>query len=303
MSAKLIVIGGPTATGKSAAALALAQIYQAEIVNADSMQVYRGMDIGTAKLTLAERKGIIHHLIDVLDVNQEITVAWYQTQARKIIDNLLGKSINVVLVGGTGLYIKSVLDELDFPDSDEKVRKELEEKSEKIGALAMHQLLEKLDPAAAIAIPYQNLRRVIRALEVIEITGKPFTANLPREKNSRYPNAIQFAFEVKREELDILIEKRTRQIFDDGLVKEVEILVKKGLLEGKTARAAIGYQQVVQYLQNEISFEQARELTEIATRQYARRQFTWFKRDLRVNWIDSNSTDERIKIMRELING
>ncbi|MSZ68879.1 MAG: tRNA (adenosine(37)-N6)-dimethylallyltransferase MiaA, partial [Actinobacteria bacterium] len=183
------VICGATATGKSDLAVVLAQTVDAEIINADSMQLYRGMDIGTAKLSLDERGGIPHHLLDVLDVTQDASVAWYQHTARDLITDIELRGKNVVIVGGTGLYIKAILDDLNFPDTDPTVRTSLNELAEKIGAPAMFEKLQKLDPAAALAIDKENLRRVIRALEVIEITGKPFTANLPRKESTKYPLA------------------------------------------------------------------------------------------------------------------
>ncbi|MFM8384213.1 MAG: tRNA (adenosine(37)-N6)-dimethylallyltransferase MiaA, partial [Actinomycetota bacterium] len=183
----LIFIVGATATGKSELSLQLAEQLKGEIVNADSMQLYRGMDIGTAKLSLQERRGIPHHLIDVLDVNQDASVAEYQGWARSKIDELLESRKSVIVVGGTGLYVKAILDELNFPDTDPEVRARLSQEADRIGGDAMHERLGKLDPAAAAAIPKENLRRVVRALEVIEITGKPFTANLPRAGASYYP--------------------------------------------------------------------------------------------------------------------
>ena len=189
---RLVVIAGATATGKSSLSVELAQAIDAEIINADSMQVYRGMDIGTAKISVEERQGIPHHMLDVLDVNQDSTVAWYQSGAREVIDEIHSRGKNVVMVGGTGLYIKAVIDELNFPDTDPMVRHTLNKEAEELGIDAMFARLEKFDPAAAIAIDRANLRRIIRALEVIEITGKPFTANLPREESIRYPDARQF---------------------------------------------------------------------------------------------------------------
>ena len=189
---KLLVVCGATATGKSQLAISLAHHFDGEIVNADSMQIYRGMDIGTAKLKVEEREGIVHHLLDVLNVNQDSTVAWYQSAAREAITDIHTRGKSAIVVGGTGLYIKSILDELNFPDTDPAVRKNLEKELERIGLNALFERLEKLDPAAAIAIDRANSRRVIRALEVIEITGKPFTANLPREASTRYPDAAQF---------------------------------------------------------------------------------------------------------------
>jgi tRNA dimethylallyltransferase len=282
---KLVVITGATATGKSALSIALAESIDAEIINADSMQVYRGMDIGTAKITVDERQGIRHHMLDVLDVNQDSTVAWYQSDARAAIDEIHSRGKNVVMVGGTGLYIKAVIDELNFPDTDPMVRHTLNKEAEELGIDAMFERLERLDPAAALAIDRANLRRIIRALEVIEITGKPFTANLPRQESVRYPHAQQFGLVMDREDLSERIDVRVNSMFEQGLVAEVENLIGTGLLQGRTAQRALGYSQVISYLNNELSLDAAIEETKRATRQYARRQETWFSRDSRIKWI------------------
>ena len=282
---KLVVITGATATGKSALSIALAESIDAEIINADSMQVYRGMDIGTAKITVDERQGIRHHMLDVLDVNQDSTVAWYQSDARTAIDEIHSRGKNVVIVGGTGLYIKAVIDELNFPDTDPMVRHTLNKEAEELGIDAMFERLERLDPAAALAIDRANLRRIIRALEVIEITGKPFTANLPRQESVRYPHAQQFGLVMDREDLSERIDVRVNSMFEQGLVAEVENLIGTGLLQGRTAQRALGYSQVISHLNNELSLDAAIEETKRATRQYARRQETWFSRDSRIKWI------------------
>lgn len=279
---QLIVICGATATGKSDLAIEVAGEFGAEIVNADSMQLYRGMDIGTAKLSLDERKGIKHHLIDVIEPSEDATVSWYQIEARKIIDSLLPNK-PVVVVGGTGLYIKAILDDLNFPETDLSVREDIEKLAEKIGAEALHERLANLDPAAALAIPKENIRRVVRALEVIEITGKPFTANLPRAGSTKYPFAKQFGLELDRENLDEKINMRVDVMWQKGFISEVENLLKAKI--GRTAKQAIGYSQIINFLNKETSEEEAKELTKIATRQYARRQETWFKRDERIKWI------------------
>jgi tRNA dimethylallyltransferase len=282
---KLVVIAGATATGKSALSIALAESIDAEIINADSMQVYRGMDIGTAKITVDERQGIPHHMLDVLDVDQDSTVAWYQSDARAAIDEIHSRGKNVVMVGGTGLYIKAVIDELNFPDTDPMVRHTLNKEAEELGIDAMFERLERLDPAAALAIDRANLRRIIRALEVIEITGKPFTANLPRQESVRYPHARQFGLVMDREDLSERIDVRVNSMFEQGLVAEVENLIGAGLLQGRTAQRALGYSQVISHLNNELSLDAAIEETKRATRQYARRQETWFSRDSRIKWI------------------
>ena len=295
----LIVIGGATATGKSELAIAVAKRIGGEIINADSMQLYKGMDIGTAKLSLDQRQGIPHHLLDLVDVSTDVNVAWYQEQARSKIDELLARGIPVVVVGGTGFYIKAILDDLNFPDTDPAVREKITLQAEKIGNDALHQRLAILDPAAAAAIPKENVRRVIRALEVIEITGKPFTANLPRVDSTRYPAALQFGLSMDREKLDVRVDARVDQMFALGLVDEVDTLIGQGLLEGKTARAALGYAQVVAMRAGEISLEEAISQTKLATRQYIRRQETWFRRDERITWLDEAS--DRLAIIEKAI--
>ena len=295
----LVVIGGATATGKSDLAVALAQSIGGQVINADSMQLYRGMDIGTAKLSLAERQGIPHHLLDLVEVSSDVNVAWYQERARAAIDELLAAGVPVIVVGGTGFYIKAILDDLNFPDTDPAVREKLTQEAEKIGGDALHQRLGKLDPAAAAAIPRENVRRVIRALEVIEITGKPFTANLPRENSTKYPQALQFGLSMDRELLDARVDLRVERMFQTGLVSEVEDLINKGLLEGKTARAALGYAQVISALSGEITMDEAISQTKLATRQYIRRQETWFRRDQRITWLEPDS--ERLATIEKAI--
>lgn len=297
---KVIVICGATATGKSDLSVQLAEEIGGEIVNADSMQVYKGMDIGTAKISLAERKGIPHHLLDVIAVSQDATVAWYQELARKAVDEINARGKTAIIVGGTGLYIKSILDDLNFPDTDPQVRSTLNKEAEELGIDAMFARLEKLDPAAALAIDRANLRRIIRALEVIEITGKPFTANLPREDSTRYPDARQFGLVMDRENLSERISSRVDRMFEAGLVQEVERLVKEGLTQGRTAQRALGYAQVLSYQRGEISLDQAIEETKRATRQYARRQETWFSRDSRIKWI--SQVQPRLEIILQSLN-
>ena len=282
---KTIVICGATATGKSDLAVALAKEIGAEIINADSMQVYQGMDIGTAKLTLAERDGIEHHLLDVLDVTEDATVAWYQEQARAKIAEIHARKNHAVIVGGTGLYIKAILDDLNFPDTNPEVRERLNQEAEEFGVARLFERLQLLDPAAAAAIDIQNVRRVIRALEVIEITGQPFTANLPREGSTKYPDALQFGLVMDREKLTERIDARVDLMWRKGLVAEVDSLISAGITKATTARRALGYAQVISMRAGEISEEQAMEETKRATRQYARRQETWFSRDARIKWI------------------
>ena len=282
---KTIVICGATATGKSDLAVSLAKEIGAEIVNADSMQIYKGMDIGTAKLSPDERGGITHHLLDVLNVTQDATVAWYQELARAAIADIHSRGNDAIIVGGTGLYIKSILDDLNFPDTDAVIRKKLTEEAKEFGIVKLFQRLEQLDPAAAAAIDRQNERRVIRALEVIEITGKPFTANLPREDSSLYPDALQFGLVMDRTELGTRVEARVDQMWQKGFVAEVDRLIEDGITRATTARRALGYAQIIAMRNGEITESVAIEETKRATRQYVRRQETWFSRDARINWI------------------
>jgi tRNA dimethylallyltransferase len=282
---KVIVICGATATGKSDIALDVAEQIGAEIINADSMQLYAGMDIGTAKLSVGKRRGIPHHLLDVLSVKQDSTVAWYQQLARENISEIHSRNQHVVLVGGTGLYIKAVLDDLNFPDTNPEVRAQLESEAEEYGADSLFARLQELDPAAALAIDRANTRRIIRALEVIEITGKPFTANLPREDSSRFPDALQFGLVMEREHLRERIDLRVEEMWEKGFVGEVDALIADGILEGSTAQRALGYSALIAMRAGEMTEEDAKEETKRSTRQYARRQETWFSRDARIQWI------------------
>jgi len=299
-SSPLIVICGATATGKSDLAIALAQKLGGEIINADSMQVYQGMDIGTAKVPLDERGGIPHHLLDIYPVNQDMTVARYQELARAKVDQLRADGTPTIVVGGTGLYIKSILDDLNFPDTDPDIRQKITDEAEAIGNEALHAKLAALDPVAALAIPFENVRRVIRALEVIEITGQPYTTNLPREGSTRYPDAIQIGLAMDREDLGERINKRVDRMWELGFVDEVEELINHGLLEAKTAQAAIGYAQIIAMKHGVMNEEEAREDTKRATRQYVRRQETWFKRDQRIQWIGEGQS--RLAFIEQRLN-
>ena len=281
----VIVICGATATGKSDLAVALASEIDGEVINADSMQLYKGMDIGTAKITDEERRGIPHHLMDLLEVTEDANVAWYQEKAREKITEVHSRNKSAIIVGGTGLYIKAILDDLNFPDTDPVVRTELELEYTTKGIGPLFERLEKLDPAAALAIDKANSRRVIRALEVIKITGKPFTANLPRKESTRYPEALQFGLVMERELLGEKISARVERMWQAGFVAEVESLIEAGITRGTTAQKALGYSQVIAYKEGKISEEEAIEETKRATRQYARRQETWFSRDERIMWI------------------
>ena len=282
---KVIIICGATATGKSDIALDIAEQIGAEIINADSMQLYTGMDIGTAKLSVAERRGIPHHLLDVLSVKQDSTVAWYQQLAREQISEIHSRNQHVVIVGGTGLYIKAVLDDLNFPDTNPEVRARLESEAEEFGSDSLFVRLQELDPAAALEIDRANTRRIIRALEVIEITGKPFTANLPRADSSRFPDALQYGLVMEREHLQERIDLRVEKMWEQGFVAEVDALIADGILEGSTAQRALGYSALIAMRAGEMTEVEAKEETKRSTRQYARRQETWFSRDARIQWI------------------
>ena len=298
----LIIVCGATATGKSELAVSLAKEINAEVVNADSMQVYKGMDIGTAKLTNEERGGIAHHLIDVLDIKEEANVAWYQQIAREKIDQILSTGKSVVVVGGTGLYIKAILDDLNFPDTDPEVRQKITDEAERLGNDVMHERLAKQDPAAALAIPKENIRRIIRALEVIELTGKPFTANLPRQESSKYPDAKQFGLVLDRGNLDEKIDKRVEDMWAKGFAREVSTLMTKGLEQSGTAKKALGYMQIMNYLNGESDEAFAKEETKRVTRAYARRQETWFSRDERIKWLAPESNAARLEKLLASIN-
>ena len=298
----LTVICGATATGKSEIAIALAKEINADVINADSMQVYKGMDIGTAKLTITQRDGVIHHLIDVLDISEEANVSWYQQLARDKIDERISLGKSVVVVGGTGLYIKAILDDLNFPDTDPQVRDKITEQADQLGNEIMHGKLAKLDPAAALAIPKENIRRVIRALEVIELTGKPFTANLPRQESSKYPKSKQFGLVLDRNNLDEKIDQRVEDMWAKGFAREVSLLMTQGLEQATTAKKALGYSQIMSYLNGECDEDFAKQETKRVTRAYARRQETWFSRDDRIKWLAPDSMQVRLEKLLASIN-
>lgn len=300
MSARLIIICGPTATGKSNLALDVAEKYNGEIINADSMQLYRGMDIGTAKLSLSERRGIEHHLLDILSVSEDASVAQFQSLARASIDEIQSRGKAAIVVGGTGLYIKSIIDEMNFPETSPEIRKELEAEAQEFGSAALHARLRTFDPLAADAIEPANTRRIVRALEVIAITGQPYSANLPSDTSLRYPEALHIGLSMERTSLAPRIEARVHRMWEQGLVDEVRGLIEAGILLGNTAQRAIGYSQVLSHLSGEVSQARAIEETITATRQYVRRQETWFKRDQRIAWIGEDLS--RLAFIEERIN-
>ncbi|WP_439081981.1 tRNA (adenosine(37)-N6)-dimethylallyltransferase MiaA [Streptomyces sp. WL006] len=295
---RVITVVGPTAAGKSDLGVFLAQRLDGEVINADSMQLYRGMDIGTAKLTLPERDGVPHRLLDIWDVTEAASVAEYQRLARREIDRLLAEGRTPILVGGSGLYVKGAIDALEFPGTDPAIRARLEAELAGNGPGALHARLAAADPAAARAILPGNGRRIVRALEVIEITGKPFTANLPGEKPVY--EAVQIGVDVDRPELDDRIARRVDRMWEAGLVDEVRALEGAGLREGLTASRALGYQQVLAALAGECTEGDARAETVRATKRFARRQDSWFRRDTRVVWLGGGDRDRRELPLRAL---
>jgi tRNA dimethylallyltransferase len=286
----LVAVVGPTATGKSDLAIALAAALDGEVVNADALQLYRGLDIGTAKLTPAERAGVPHHLLDVLDVTETASVAAYQRDAREVVERLRAEGRTPVLVGGSGLYVQAVLDELDFPGTDPELRAALEAELAERGAEALHARLAEVDPAAAEVVLPSNGRRIVRALEVIALTGRPFPARLPTSGAPRY-DAVLLGVERPTAVLDDRVARRVARMFAAGLVDETRGLLAQGLREGRTASRALGYQQVVAALDGEGDLGSAAAETVRATRRFVRRQRSWFRRDPRIRWLDGDAPD------------
>ncbi|NMD61854.1 UNVERIFIED_ORG: tRNA dimethylallyltransferase [Nocardia globerula] len=285
-----IAVVGPTAAGKSDLALDLAQEFGGEIINIDAMQLYRGMDIGTAKLPPGERRGIPHHLLDVLDVTETATVARYQHDAMTIAERLMAEGKVPVIVGGSMMYVQSLLDEWAFPATDPVVRARWEAVLADEGIAAVHAALVAADPTAAASILPTDGRRMVRALEVVELTGQPFAASAPQIGEPRWGTRI-LGVDRETERLDARIRLRTELMFDTGLVGEVEALIEQGLRDGVTAPRAIGYAQVLAHLDGEYNLAEALERTFIGTRRYVRRQRSWFRRDPRVHWLDGGADD------------
>ena len=279
----VIAVVGPTAAGKSDLSLALARALDGEVVNADSMQLYQGMDIGTAKLTPAERDGIPHHLLDIWPVTQAASVSEYQFLARAAIAHIQHRDRTAILVGGSALYVRAAIDNMQFPGTDPDLRASLEAELERTGPAELHARLSGLDPAAAAAILPSNGRRIVRALEVIQISGRPFTATLP-EYESVFP-AIQVGVTLDRAELDRRVADRVDRMWQQGLVGEVRDLAARGLRDGRTASRALGYAQVLRFLDGEWTEAEAAAQTAQATRRFVRRQESWFRRDPRVIWL------------------
>jgi tRNA dimethylallyltransferase len=282
----VVAIVGPTAAGKSALSLALAHRWGGEVVNADSMQLYRGMDIGTAKLRPEEREGVPHHVLDLWDVTEPASVVAYQEVARAAIDDILARGRVPLLVGGSGLYVRAVLERFDFPGTDPDLRASLEAELAQVGPAALHARLAARDPEAAAKILPTNGRRIVRALEVVLLTGS-FMASLP-EPTPYYP-AIHLGVDREPAELDARIADRVDAMFADGLLDEVRALEAAGLRTGRTASRALGYQQVLRHLDGSLTLTQARDETVQATRRFVRRPRTWFRRDPAVVWLDGGS--------------
>ncbi len=286
----LVAVVGPTATGKSDLGLALAAELGGDVVNADAMQLYRGLDIGTAKLAPAQRAGVPHHLLDLLDITETASVAAYQREARRTVEQLRAAGRPPVLVGGSGLYVQAVVDELDFPGTEPRLRAALEAELADRGPEVLHRRLAEVDPAAAHLVLPTNGRRIVRALEVITLTGRPFAARLPTGGPPRY-DAVLLGVDRSTADLDDRIARRVARMFAAGLVDETRALLTLGLQEGRTASRALGYQQVVAALDRGSALGPAAAETVRATRRFVRRQRSWFRRDPRVHWLDAADPD------------
>jgi tRNA dimethylallyltransferase len=286
----VVALVGATASGKTGLSLDLAERLGGEVVNTDAMQVYRGMDVGTAKLPEGERRGIPHHLLDLFEVTEPATVALFQGWAREAIADIRDRDATPVLVGGSALYTRAILDRFEFPGTDDSLRRELETELERVGSHALHERLAGVDPEAAAQILPDNGRRVVRALEVVALTGRPFSASLPRLE---YADAltVQIGVDIDRPTLDERIARRVEEMFAGGFVEEVEALLARGLAEGRTASRAIGYREVTGYLAGDRSLAEAIEQTTVATRRFARRQDSWFRKDPRIVWVAHDDPD------------
>jgi tRNA dimethylallyltransferase len=278
----VIAVVGPTGSGKSDLAVSLALALDGEVINADSMQFYRGMDIGTAKITEAERRGVPHHLLDILDVTEEASVSDFQRQARACIADIHSRGKRAILAGGSGLYVRAALDVLEFPGTDPAVRRRLEAELETAGPEPLRARLERVDPVSAGRLG--DARRIVRALEVFELTGRPFSSFMPTREYAR--PAVQIGLQVDREQLRERLARRVHTMVERGLLDEVRMLDAAGLRRGRTAARALGYAQFLRVLDGEADVAQAAEDTIVATRQFARRQLTWFRADPRINWLD-----------------
>jgi tRNA dimethylallyltransferase len=284
----VIAVVGATATGKSALGIDIARAIGGEVINADSMQLYRGMDIGTAKMTPAERAGVPHHLMDIWDITEPASVAEYQHLARAVVGDIKRRGKVPVLVGGSGLYIRAALEDLDFPGTDQEVRARLERELADGGPWPLHDRLRELDAEAAAAILPSNGRRIVRALEVIEISGRRFTATMPEFGTTS--SDVQIGLSLPRPALDERIAERVRRMWRDGFAEEVRELERRGLRAGRTASRALGYAQMLRHLSGEWTSERALEETIKATRRFARRQESWFRRDPRITWVSPDGS-------------
>ena len=294
-----VAVVGPTATGKSDLGVELARRLGGDVVNADAMQLYRGMDIGTAKLSEAERHGVPHHLLDVLDVTETASVAAYQRHARRVVEELLAAGRVPVVVGGSGLYVSALTDDLDFPGTEPAIRARLETELAEVGAATLHARLTGLDPVAADAILPGNGRRIVRALEVIELTGRPFSASMPRPGPAHH-GMVLIGLDRDTAVLDERIEQRVATMFANGLVDEVRALLPLGLRDGRTASRALGYQQILAALDGDGDLVAAQAETVRATRRFVRRQRSWFRRDARVSWLDAARPDLLAAVLDKL---
>ncbi len=292
--APLVAVVGATATGKSDLAIALAQHLGGEIVNADALQLYRGMDIGTAKVPPRERQGIPHHQLDVLAVTEEASVAAYQREARAAVTGIRERGRVPILVGGSGLYVRAALDDIEFPPTDPAVRERIEQRGHRIGTRALHAELARIDPDSAGIIGEGDLRRIVRALEVGELTGRPYTAFLPRPVHHD-PSTVQIGLRLERAGLHERISLRVHRMVEQGLLAEVRGLREQGLDQGRTARRAIGYEQALAVLDGTMDCGAAIESTVVGTRRLVRKQDTWFRRDLRVRWIDASQPAPQLR--------
>ncbi len=286
----IVAVVGATAAGKTGLSLDLAERLDGEIVNTDAMQVYRGMDIGTAKLPERERRGIPHHLLDLLDVSEPLTVAEFQGLARAAVADIRVRGRLPVLVGGSALYTRAVLDRFEFPGTDPEVRRALEAELAESGPAALHRRLVEVDAEAAARILPDNGRRIVRALEVVTITERPFRASLPDHAYAE-PDSVQVGVDIDRPTLDLRIEQRVREMFEAGFVDEVSRLLEAGLAEGRTASTAIGYREVTAYLAGQATLDDTVEATARATRRFSRRQDSWFRKDPRVVWVGWDDPD------------
>jgi tRNA dimethylallyltransferase len=289
VSGRVVAVVGPTAAGKTALSLVLAHALGGEVVNADSMQLYRGMDIGTAKLRPADREGVPHHAFDLWEVTEPASVAAYQVAARAAIDDVLARGRVPLLVGGSGLYVRAALEHFEFPGTDADLRARLEAELARLGPAALHERLAARDPVAAGRILPGNGRRIVRALEVLELTGRPVTAELPAPRP--WYDTVHIGVDLDTAELDERIAARVDRMWAEGFVAEVRGLVEVGLREGRTARLALGYQQVLAHLDGASDEDTARTETVRATRRFVRRQRSWFRRDPRVRWLDGAAGD------------